>query len=222
MCESHQFEFFDKTQEWRVSHGHLPHWFQAGVTYFITFRTHDSVPQDLVRSWHRQRDHWLRRKGIDPRSTDWRRLVRVTEALDQEYEEEFSQRFLGWLDQGLGDCPLSDPQLARIVADALIHFDGVRYHLGDFVVMPNHVHVLACLIGSAEVEAVCESWKHFSAREINRLRGQKGRFWQEESFDHLVRGADEFAAFQRYIAQNPQKSGLPERMCLLRTLDSAK
>lgn len=37
---------------------------------------------------------------------------------------------------------LEDPANAKIVADALRHFDGERYELASFVVMPNHVHVL--------------------------------------------------------------------------------
>ena len=30
------------------------------------------------------------------------------------------------------------------------------------------------------------------------------RFWREESFDHLVRTAEHFQAFRRYIADNPR------------------
>jgi menaquinone-specific isochorismate synthase len=70
--------------------------------------------------------------------------------------------------------------------------------------MPNHVHLIVCLLGTTKIEAQCTSWKHFSAREINRTLGTKGRFWQEESFDHLIRSSAQFAAIQRYIADNPK------------------
>ena len=33
-------------------------------------------------------------------------------------------------------------------------------------------------------------------------------FWHEESFDHLVRTAEHFQAFRRYIADNPARAGL--------------
>ncbi|HEX2474908.1 MAG TPA: hypothetical protein VHK01_09185, partial [Lacipirellulaceae bacterium] len=59
------FELFDPKEEFFVRHGNLPHWYQPGVTYFVTFRLDDSVPQALARSWHAQRDYWLRANGID-------------------------------------------------------------------------------------------------------------------------------------------------------------
>lgn len=103
---------------------------------------------------------------------------------------------------------LRDPGAAALVADALRHFDGERYALGDFVVMPNHVHLLVGLIGDTEIESQCKSWKSYSAREINLFTGRRGRLWQAESFDHLVRGPEQFERFRRYIAENPAKAGL--------------
>ena len=52
------FEFFDRREDFSVRQGNLPHWYQPGATYFITFRTADSVPQALLRSWHSRRDDW--------------------------------------------------------------------------------------------------------------------------------------------------------------------
>ena len=46
------------------------------------------------------------------------------------------------MDSCHGTCPLKSRDCAEIVADALRHFDGDRYLLGDFVIMPNHVHLL--------------------------------------------------------------------------------
>ena len=74
--------------------------------------------------------------------------------------------------------------------------------------MPNHVHLLTCLLGSTEIEDQCYSWKKFTAAKINKALRQRGRFWQEESFDHLVRSPEQFDYFQRYIAENPRKAGL--------------
>ncbi len=77
--------------------------------------------------------------------------------------------------------------------------------MGDFVVMPNHVHLLVCLIGEIDVLDQCYSWKRFSAGKINKTLGKSGRFWQEESFDHLVRSPEQLEAIQRYIATNPRR-----------------
>ncbi len=117
---------------------------------------------------------------------------------------------MNYLDRGHGQCVLRRPELAKVVAESLQHFDGSRYHLADFVVMPNHVHLLCCLLGETEIEAQCTSWKHFTAVKVNQVLGRKGRFWQEESFDHLVRSPEQFAYFQSYIARNPVVAGLSE------------
>ncbi len=108
------------------------------------------------------------------------------------------------LDKGWGACVLSRTELSKIVADSLMHFDGDRYHMGDFVVMPNHVHLLVCLINETDILDQCYSWKKFTAGKINKALGSSGRFWQEESFDHLVRSPEQFGAIQHYIADNPK------------------
>jgi type I restriction enzyme R subunit len=201
-------ELFDPREEYTVRQGTLPHWYQPGVIYFVTFRTEDSVPHSLLHSWHRRRDDWLRRHNIDPSQANWKARLAVMPELDREYYARFTRAFMQYLDRGHGACELRDPRVAELVASALRHFDGARYELGDFVVMPNHVHLLVCLLGVTEIEAQCRSWKKFSAGQINRLLGRRGRFWQEESFDHLVRSAEQFERLQRYIAENPAKARL--------------
>jgi REP element-mobilizing transposase RayT len=196
------FELFDPQQEYSVRHGKLPHWYQPGVTYFVTFRLDDSVPQPLLRSWHLERDHWLRAKGIGI-DDNWKIKLRKQPELEREYHDRFTRRFMAYLDRGYGKCVLRDQQVANIVAAALRYFDDDRYHLGDFIVMPNHVHLLVCLVGDTEIEAQCHSWKKYTATQINRHLGTHGRLWQEESFDHLVRSPEQVEYLQRYIAENP-------------------
>ncbi|MBI3823733.1 MAG: transposase [Planctomycetes bacterium] len=78
----------------------------------------------------------------------------------------------------------------------------------DFVVMPNHVHMLAAFPDQKAMLAQCESWKHFTAVPINRRLGRKGRFWQQDAFDHLVRSEEQFWYLRDYIANNPVQAGL--------------
>jgi len=208
------FELFDPQGELSIREGHLPHWRQPGVTYFVTFRTDDSVPQTLLRAWHARRDVWLHRHGIDPSSGRWKATLRENPDLEDEYHAKFTRQFMDYLDRGYGKCVLRDRPLAEIVADSLHHFDGERYHLGDFVVMPNHVHLLVCLLGTTEIEQQCRSWKKFTAGKINAALRRYGRFWQEESFDHLVRNVDQFERLQRYIGNNPAKAALRLDECL--------
>ena len=69
--------------------------------------------------------------------------------------------------------------------------------------MPNHVHVLAAFPTEEAMLEQCESWKRFTARQINRLLNRRGRFWQQDVFDHLVRSPEEFERLRAYIAENP-------------------
>ena len=94
------------------------------------------------------------------------------------------------------------------MADSLRHFDGSRYNLTNYVVMPNHVHLLAAFPDEEAMLTQCESWKHYTATKINLALSRKGRFWQQEDFDHLVRSVEQFDYLQRYIADNPCRAGL--------------
>ncbi|MCE9605618.1 MAG: transposase [Planctomycetia bacterium] len=204
------FELFDPKAEFDVRSGNMPHWYQPGVTYFVTFRTADSVPAELSRGWRLRRDSWLRERGISPESADWNHRLKADRDLEKEFQAKFIPEFMEWLDRGLGECVLRKPEFNGIVAESLRSGDGDRYRLGDFVVMPNHVHLLVGLIGNTEIERQCFSWKTYTAKRINRCLGRKGRFWQEESFDHLVRSPEQFDYLQNYIAENPLKAKLPE------------
>jgi len=196
------FELFDPLADYVIREGtNLPHWYQPGVTYFVTFRTEDSIPTDVRRRWHAERADWLQRHGISDYKSQFQKLPIP---LRKEFHERFSRQYMESLDKGFGACVLARQELSSIVADSLFRFDSSRYHLGDFVVMPNHVHLIVCLLGETEIAAQCTSWKRFTARKINQALKKTGRFWQEESFDHLIRSPEQFAAIQHYIANNPQ------------------
>ncbi len=98
--------------------------------------------------------------------------------------------------------------MAQIVADSLLHFDGQRYQMGDFVIMPNHVHLLAAFSSEKSMDRQFDSWLHYTATKINAATGAAGRFWQQEPFDHLVRSLDQYTYLRKYIADNPKNAGL--------------
>lgn len=204
-----QFQFFDPESDVLISARKLPHWDQAGTVTFVTFRTNDSLPDAVVAKLKTERAAWLRARGIDVFHRNWKSQLSKLSRLDQRvYFETFSSRWMDLLDEGHGECLLRRPDSSQIVADALHFFDGDRYILGDFVVMPNHVHLLVQVPGEAQLKKQCKSWKRFTALEINRLLDRHGHFWQAESFDHLVRSAEQFAFLRKYIAENPIKAKL--------------
>jgi REP element-mobilizing transposase RayT len=203
------FPFFDPDAEVAIPHRCLPHWGQDETTYFITFRTADALPEAVIGGWREERDNWLRRHHINPLARNLDELIQsLPSAAHREYHNTWSVRWHELLDAGHGPCVLRQPELAKKVAGSLLHFDGDRYDLGDFVVMPNHVHLLAMFPNFKAMKLQCRSWKKFTAGEINDALGLHGRFWQEESFDHLVRGQSQFEYYQRYIAENPTKARL--------------
>ena len=97
--------------------------------------------------------------------------------------------------------------------DSLLHFDGDRYEMNDYVVMPNHCHLLVAFQGDDVMLKQCESWKRFTANAINKATSREGKFWQQDGFDHLVRSEEQFEHFRRYIAGNPKKANLSPSAC---------
>jgi putative transposase len=80
--------------------------------------------------------------------------------------------------------------------------------MGDFVVMPNHVHLLVAFPDADSLEKQQASWLRFTATQINRRINQSGHFWQQEPFDHLVRSLEQYEYLQNYIRDNPAKAKL--------------
>jgi carbamoylphosphate synthase large subunit/REP element-mobilizing transposase RayT len=191
------FRGFDPYGELLQRRRNLPHREQPQATYFVTFRLADSVPQKLLRDWREEQDTWLK---FHPKPWDWK--------TEREYHRRFVEQREDWLDRGHGSCLLRDLRTAEIVADALRFFDGERYHLDAFVVMPNHVHALVQPAGSNSLSEILHSWKSFTANEINRVTSGVEELWMHESYDHIVRDWEELLNWRRYIAGNPEKARL--------------
>ena len=120
------------------------------------------------------------------------------------------RRVEAWLDQGLGSCVLKHPHASAVLTGTMHRFDGRRYELAAYVVMPNHVHALVRpLAGDADpLERILQTWKRFSARHVNERLGQGGSLWQEETFDRIVRDEEHLYRCIQYIATNAVRAGL--------------
>jgi REP element-mobilizing transposase RayT len=104
---------------------------------------------------------------------------------------------------------LRQREIAGMVAEAIQFQERAlgHYQLHSYVVMANHVHLL--VTPAVKVSKLTQSLKRFTAREGNRMLGLTGKsFWQEESYDRLVRDETEFRRIARYIENNPVKAGL--------------
>ena len=99
-----------------------------------------------------------------------------------------------------------------LVAGAVTFFDGERYDLHAWVVMPNHVHAVFWPRPGHTLSSIEHSWKSFTANEANKLLSRAGEhFWQKESYDHWIRDDEEHARLCAYVADNPVKAKLCAR-----------
>jgi putative DNA methylase len=171
--------------EWH-SRGYIPHWEAGETSQSITFRLHDSLPGCLLAQWEDE-------------------LARLGE---NQQELERRGRIAAALDRGLGACWLKEPSVAGVVERALLHFDGTRYRLHAWVIMPNHVHSLVSLNDCETLSAVVHSWKSYTAKAANRLIGRSGAFWQTEYYDRKIRDERHFETAVAYIESNPVRAGL--------------
>lgn len=210
MAKPFSIQVFNPAEEYAVWEGRrLPHWGQAGTVCFLTWRTWDSIPSDVLEHWRNERSQWLTDHGIDPMASDWKtQLLQRFPVEGRRYLNLIAERWENCLDEGRGACVLARPECRRVIHESLMHFDNDRYIMLDFVIMPNHVHLLAAFPNDEAMALQIRSWKRFTAGEINRRLGLSGRLWQTEDFDHLVRSEDQFQYFREYIAMNPRKAGL--------------
>ncbi|QTN31938.1 transposase [Akkermansiaceae bacterium] len=192
--------FLDDLADTSTTRNRLPHWQQAAATCFITWRLADSIPQELMAKWKRERAEWLA-KNPEP----W------DEALEAEYHRIFSTEIDRIMDKGHGSCVLRRPPVRAIVSGSFAKFDGSRYTIHSSVVMPNHVHLLVTPAETRKMEDTVRDWKSYSARLINREIGEgSGSLWQKDYFDRIIRDWEHFFRVANYIRRNPGKAGLQE------------
>jgi REP element-mobilizing transposase RayT len=168
----------------------------------VTFHLADSLPKEV-------------RERVEEE-------VRALPADRQDIERR--QRVEAWIDSGQGSCVLREPAVAALVQGAFWHFDGLRYRLLAWVVMPNHVHVLFQPMNNWAVAKIVAAWKKFTARGICDFRKARNAgnanlliganptpVWHPEYWDRFIRNDRHFEQTVEYIHQNPVKAGLVGR-----------
>ena len=194
--------------------GYLPHVKREGARYFVTFRLADSLPKDVLLKIQAERAERLHRFHAQQAAA--KKLNAAAPKPDDmdEIERDYYRQLEQYMDKGGGECWLRKTEVADSVAAAIRFFDGERYRLDAWVVMPNHVHVVLWPMPNHTLSKIVQSWKRYTSREANRILGRTGEtFWQPESFDHWIRDDEEHARCCRYVMNNPVKArlcGAPE------------
>ncbi len=160
--------------------GYLPHFDAPNLVQHIVFRLADSLPAEISKDIAKSRRD--------------NRVVAFDAALDA----------------GHGRRDLARQEIAGLVQTALFAFDGMRYSLIAWCVMPNHVHVLGAIEPGYRLGRIVHSWKSYTAKEANRILGRVEKFWAPEYFDRFMRDDAHLARTAAYIEGNPVKAGLCE------------
>ena len=161
-----------------MSQRHLPHLYVMGQPLFVTFRLHGSLPPG--------------REFPKDSMSSGKAFVYMDRLLDNNRSSPMH---------------LQSPGVAQCVVDEIQQGGSGSYTLHAWVVMPNHVHLL--ITPRTDVPNLLQKLKGATARQANRLLSRTGTcFWQEESYDHLVRNTLELGRIENYIIQNPVQAGL--------------
>lgn len=123
-------------------------------------------------------------------------------------KRELYSRVEKYLDQGHGTLALRNPISANIVQEAVRFYEGSKYELHAWCVMPNHVHMLVTPSEGASLTEIVRPIKSYSAKCIHDRFGGSGRFWQPDFFDRLVRNEQHYERVAKYIEWNPVKAKL--------------
>lgn len=164
--------------------GYLPHFDGGQIIQFITFRLADSLPQNVLDVFQLK----LERELIS--------------------EVEYHRSIDKYLDGGHGKQYLANVRVAEIVEENLFRFNGQRYKLHAWVIMPNHVHLLLAPKEGHSLSPILHSMKSYSANRANEILNRKGVFWSKEYFDRFMCDSDHFEKTVAYIHNNPVKAGL--------------
>jgi REP element-mobilizing transposase RayT len=189
--------------------GYLPHVKREGARYFVTFRLADSLPKVVLLKCQSERAEGLRRFHAAQDAAKRLGTAPPKPRMLEEIERDYFRKLETYLDRGQGECWLKRPDIANLVANAFRFFDGERYRLDAWVVMPNHVHLVLWPMPNHTLSKIVQSLKRHAAREANKLLDCTGEtFWQPESFDRWIRDDEEHARCCRYVVNNPVKARL--------------
>jgi REP element-mobilizing transposase RayT len=182
----------------------LPHIQPLDGTFNICFRLADSLPVKMIKILQEERAQELKQLQEQAHLFSPFELHR--------HKERIYDRYFGKFDQLLdhphsGPTYLKDQPIAEITKSAIHFWDGKKFRLICYCIMPNHVHLMldSC---QDQLYKILGSIKQYSGRQANLQLQRTGQaFWQKESYDNLVRSERDLGTKIRYILRNPVQAG---------------
>jgi REP element-mobilizing transposase RayT len=99
-----------------------------------------------------------------------------------------------------------------LALESCLRANGRKYLLYAAVVMPDHVHLICMALmddnGSISIPEITRTINSEFAHRINKALARTGRVWQDESFDHVLRGNESLRKKALYVLETPVRAGL--------------
>jgi menaquinone-specific isochorismate synthase len=188
---------FNKEEISKRQGAHLPHWTIDSAVYHLRFSLIDAIPGKVRVELLKEKEIILAKLKNDSDLTGLER---------KKLKLLYYRKVESTLDAGYGSCWLADEKIATLVSNALAFFDGDRYCIFAWVVMPNHVHAVFQPAKSYKLPQILHSWKSFTANKANKILGRSGGFWLNQYFDHLIRDESRLIECIEYVYKNPEAS----------------
>jgi putative transposase len=103
-------------------------------------------------------------------------------------------------------------EISEILLRTILHYrDSGAYLLHEFVIMPDHVHLMMTPSSETSLEKAVQLIKGGSSHQIHKERGNKMEVWQVGFHDWTIRDPEDWKAKANYIHMNPVKARLCER-----------
>ena len=184
--------FYRGINKYRFKRRDLPHWDIPDRRQTLIYRLWDSIPQSKIQEIKRlaAENKW------DTGDYTLRRLM----------EES--------LHHGYGCGLLKYPEIAKIVLQTWLKFDGKAYDLYEWVIMPNHVHLLFRPYPGYTLPDIVKSWKSITSLNIRKTDiyrqatkdypiDMKHAVWSLDYYDRAIRSNSHYSITKKYILNNP-------------------
>jgi putative transposase len=120
-----------------------------------------------------------------------------------------SRTFFVTTKTSMGRALLQSDRNATLFIDVLRSYVvAKKFKVHDFVVMPDHVHLLVTVSGEMSIEKAVQFIKGGFSYRLKKELGYSGEVWQPGFSEVRVNDRESFVRHREYIAQNPVKRGL--------------
>jgi len=171
----------------------LPHIYVQDAMYSITIRLANSIPMSILSDYISEKDLLLK-KGDHMAA-----------------KKLYFEKIEGYLDSTAHRNQfLADTYIIELFKSSILFFQKKHYDIVCYCIMPNHVHLIINTFQYPykALGDILGSIKKYTGLRANRYLKRKGKFWQAESYDHLIKSRNELAETIDYILYNPVKAGL--------------